>query len=325
MDFVDFNVTKNDLDRRIDKVIRNFIPELQLSAVYKAIRKGLIKVNKKKISQDYRTQENDVINIAAFLINTPQKINDDSSSESVTSAKITLPEIVFQNQHILILNKPYDILVHGSSDSLDKQVLEFYKNTVNEKSLSFNPGPLHRLDRKTTGLIAFSMSLEGARWFTSNIKNHTITKTYAAILQGELKAPEEWKDYITRNNNKTGFKTVTSSSQKLSEDSDEAWTSVTPVAYGTCKNKKITLVKLIIHTGRTHQIRSQSSLHGYPLLGDTAYGGVKLENEKQDFYLQACRLEFGENPLELPEQLSIPLNKNFSSLLFNCGIEKTEL
>lgn len=318
MDFADFPVSTNDLDRRIDKIIRIFMPEASLSLIYKDLRKGLIKVNGKKIKEDYRVQEGDVVNIASFLLESNSTKTEQNQN---TNIKLELPEIVFQNQHILILNKPYDTLVHGSDTSLDKAVTAWYKNTTTDTSLSFTPGPLHRLDRKTTGLITFSLSLNGAHWFSDHIKDHSIQKYYAAIVEGNLTKQEEWNDYIFKDENqKSGFKTVKASSTKTEDDEKLASTTVTPLASGKYNGKPVTLVQLNIHTGRTHQIRAQSSLHGHPLLGDTAYGGTKLYNQKQDFYLQAYCLEIPENPLELPSQIKINLNSNFTSILNVCGI-----
>lgn len=317
MDFLDFPVSQNDLDRRIDKIIRKFVPDFSLSLVYKNLRKGLIKVNNKKIKEDYRVQSGDIVNIAAFLLKN-DTANDADQEENIL---IPLPPVAFQNQHIMILDKPYDSLVHGSENSLDKIVQTFYKKTLNDKSLSFTPGPLHRLDRKTTGLLAFSLSLQGAHWFTEHIKDHSIQKFYAAIVEGKLKTPQHWEDYIQKEENqKSAFKTVKANSHQEEQNEKLASTDVIPIAYGKFQEKDITLIKLNIHTGRTHQIRAQSALHGHPLLGDTAYGGKKIINKRQDFFLQAYCLKIPENPVDLPDEVKIELNQNFTNMLNICGI-----
>lgn len=318
MDFVDFPISQNDLDRRIDKIIRKFIPEISLSLVYKDLRKGLIKVNSKKVKEDYRVQSGDIVNIASFLLET----TDNQPDIQKTEISLPLPEIVFKNQHILLINKPYDSLVHGSETSLDKAVLNYYKNNIKDNSLSFTPGPLHRLDRKTTGLLAFSLSLQGAHWFSEHIKDHSIQKFYAAIAEGKVNKKEHWEDFIQKDENKNkSFKTVTASSSKKTGDEKLASTDIEPIAYGNYAGKTVTLIKLNIHTGRTHQIRAQSALHGHPLLGDTAYGGKKLPDSKQDFYLQAYCLKIPENPIELPDEIKIELNKDFLTMLNICGIK----
>lgn len=318
MDFLEFNAGIDDNDRRIDKVLRNFIKDVPLSSIYKYIRKNLIKINNKKTTQDYRVKTGDVISIAAFIINDFSENQSESNTlqkNEETTLKKDL-EIVFQNEDILILNKPYDVLVHGSDNSLDKQVENYYKkiNQNKSKSLSFTPGPLHRLDRKTTGLLSFSLSLNGARWFSENIKNHTIQKKYVSVVQNKLLHQEEWIDYIEKKSDKDNskFHKVEVSKLKENDEQKKCITKITPVKYGKYKNKDITFVEIEIKTGRMHQIRAQASLHNHPLLGDTAYGGIKIEDFSQDFFLHAKELIFpSENPINLPKTVNATLPQPF--------------
>jgi 23S rRNA pseudouridine955/2504/2580 synthase len=318
MDFLEFNAGIDDNDRRIDKVLRNFIKDVPLSSIYKYIRKNLIKINNKKTTQDYRVKTGDIISIAAFIINDFSE-NQSESNNLQKNEETTLKkdlEIVFQNEDILILNKPYDVLVHGSDNSLDKQVENYYKkiNQNKSKSLSFTPGPLHRLDRKTTGLLSFSLSLNGARWFSENIKNHTIQKKYVSVVQNKLLHQEEWIDYIEKKSDKDNskFHKVEVSKLKENDEQKKCITKITPVKYGKYKNKDITFVEIEIKTGRMHQIRAQASLHNHPLLGDTAYGGIKLEDFSQDFFLHAKELIFpSENPINLPKTVNATLPQPF--------------
>lgn len=313
MDFKHFTAGADDNDRRLDKIIRKFLNQQNLSGLYKSIRSGLIKINDRKAKAEQHIFEGDKISIASFLL----------SQETTESKKIpqTLPEsiIVLKNDNILILNKPYDINVQKASKNetaLNDMVMDdFIASGKNSSSLSFRPGPLHRLDRKTTGLIAFSQSLEGARYFSEGIKNHTIQKIYLGLVEGNFKKTENWKDNIEKNDSRqTGFKTVTAGS----DSGDEAETTATPLAHGKLQDKEVTLVQFHIKTGRTHQIRSQSSLHGFPLIGDTAYNGTKLDSKisGQNFYLHAaCLLIPSDNPVNLPAKIECPLNEDFKKIL----------
>lgn len=326
MDFKDFNTGKNDEGRRLDKVIRIFLSEINLSQIYKLIRKGLVKVNHKKTTADYKIESGDVISIAGFLLKQTDKQPVVSNITEVSQSKY-FPEIIFENEHILIINKPYDVNVHGDNCSLDKQIFELYekKYRQNDLSLSFKPGPLHRLDKKTTGLLAFSLSLEGAKWFTQNINEHTIQKKYYAILVGKIKEKENWIDFIlNQSETENGFCKVEAKTIKLNEDYKQAISFVTPLSYGKYHNVTVTLASIEIKTGRKHQIRSQAALHNHVLLGDTAYGASEI-HEKRNFYLCAYELCFPENPVGLPDKISIPLPDDFKSILKDCGIKKTGL
>ncbi len=319
MDFEDFTVGENDNGRRLDRVVRKFLSDENLPQLYKALRKGLIKVNEKKQKEDYRINSDDKINIASFLINKEKK-------EFKKNIPPLLDEwIILRTEDLLILNKPYDLNVQKAKTdeiSLDEIVQRDYeKKHTQNKSLSFKTGPLHRLDKKTTGLIVFSQSLKGAQWFTNSLKKHEIIKTYLAIIEGKLSSENFWSDNITKAKQIDNYYTV--KVNECTENSRDSLTKVIPLGYGKYKNKDVTLAKFIIYTGRTHQIRSVSAYHGYPLLGDTAYGGTKI-NEIQDFFLHSFCLEFKENDFNITKKIICNPQNDFAEMLTICGLELQE-
>ena len=334
MNFITFSTGKDDIDRRIDKVIRIFVKNLPLSQIYKALRSGLIKVNNKKIKQDYHIVEGDKIQIADFLINqnnenenSQNAINQNNSTNNLKTKShnnfLNIKDIIlFENENFLILNKPSNINVHSSTkNDLSLQIIveQYVSSQKKEESLSFKTGPLHRLDRMTSGIIAFSKSTNGARWFSSQIAEHNITKKYLALLQGKLQQAEEWTDFLVKENDKDeNYHTV-----KITDDENakECKTKVIPLKYGKYKNDDVTLAEVYIFTGRQHQIRAQCSKHGFPLLGDTAYNGKKL-SDTPVFFLHAQELTIPQNDLGLPEKIQAPLPQNFSKFCINdCDIK----
>lgn len=313
MDFIELKAGPDDANRRADKVIKKLIPDQPLSAIYKAMRKGLIKCNSSKLKPEQIINENDVLKIAAFLLENEEQNNkqNDKTTKNHNPESINIPEIILKTQDLLFLNKPYGTLVQKaqkSDFSLDDCVKNYYKQISENKSLSFTPGPLHRLDRNTTGLIAFSWSLNGARWFSQNIQTHVIQKLYLGIVEGNLKKTEIWQDTITKKYDEDkNFQTVDLALKKDSETKTNAYTTATPVKHGKYNGKDITLVQFHIKTGKTHQIRSQSAGHGFPLLGDTAYNAEK-QKLSREYFLHAYILKFPQNnPLSLPEQITCPL------------------
>ena len=306
MKFREFIASQDDDDRRLDRIIRKFISEDSLSAVYKSIRKGLIKINDKKAEASQHVFCGDKIKIADFLLisNNEKSLDEDKIDFNL--------EIVFKTDDLIFINKPYDIAVQGNSEALNRQFELFYKKNYENTSLSFNPGPLHRLDRKTTGLIAFSLSLKGAKWFSKNIADHTIQKKYIGVIQGKLSHEECWQDSISKEFDETAdFQTVKINS---SYNGKTAKTTVIPLGFGKFNKTEYTLAQFNIETGRTHQIRAQSSFHGYPLLGDTAYGGLKIQ--ETEYFLHAFEMIFPENnELNLPPSLKAPVPKLFFNFL----------
>ena len=343
---MDFTADENDAGRRIDKIVRRLMPDHSLGMIYKYFRKGLVRKNTGKTSPDAKVVAGDTINIAAFLL------NPDSNSPSVhpkqpkeqlifqqqpnSDYKPSLGPDLFLNQHIRIINKPYDLPVQGGKNislSLDKIICQEYLQMQQEKgipaSLSFRPGPLHRLDRKTTGVLAFSQSLLGAQWFSKAMQEHSICKEYLALVEGNLQKKQVWQEEIARqsHHNPQGFV-----QSHISSHGKQAHTIACPLAWGSYYGKPITLVHLEISTGRTHQIRLHCSHHGFPLLGDTAYGGTSIltsntrhkigkpiktqEKVQQEFFLHAWRIRLpADNPLQLPPLVEAPLSENFRNML----------
>ena len=331
MNFTHFTAGKDDSERRLDRILRRFLNEENLSSIYKILRKGLVKVNGKKADGNFRVSEGDDIQIADFLLSKTQfeGENSDKTASHAKQSPLSKDIIIFKNESILILNKPYDIPVQPSASSNGKSLAEIvqsdYELTHKNTSLAFRTGPLHRLDRKTTGLIAFSQNLDGAKWFSEKIKSHEIQKVYLAILEGNLTQNAVWEDHIqklevsTKSNctipfaHDEGFHTVSVNS---TDEGKFAHTEVEPVSHAVFNGKDLTLARVLITTGRTHQIRSQCAYHGFPLLGDTAYGGTKIDSKKfgQDFFLHAAELYFPkDNPIGLPEKLCAPVPEFFST------------
>ncbi|HZK20279.1 MAG TPA: RNA pseudouridine synthase, partial [Treponemataceae bacterium] len=229
-------------------------------------------------------------------------------------------------------NKPYDVSVQAANKnelSLDTIIQQ---NTITN-SLSFRPGPLHRLDRRTTGVLVFSQSLAGAQWFSKAIKEKSIQREYVGLLCGHLEEVCVWENYIDDTYKKTGnFRTV--EVVKNSSQGKEAITYVSPLAVANicALNKKIpvTLVSFRIETGRMHQIRAQASFYNHPLAGDSAYSSDKYTDvylntfninrcvhaaSIPEFLLHAIQLKIPTNPVDLPSIVTAPIPCFFKTII----------
>lgn len=270
--YADFKIESNDSGRRIDSVIRKFLPNTPLKNIFKSIRNGDIRINSKKVKQNYRLNDSDILSIYRPLLKGRE-------IKKETGRSIDRDRVVYEDSNILIYNKKIGDLVHGGDDPLDKRVSSYLQEKVKE-SLSFKPGPLHRLDRNTQGLIAFSVSLDGARTFSSLLKSNEIEKVYLTLVEGEYTQREKWVDRIKRDEK--------SRKSYMSEDGELAETHFIPVI----KKSGVTLALMNIKTGRTHQIRVQSGIHNRPLVGDNKYNDNK---SARDYFLSAISLTFGKN------------------------------
>ncbi|MCR5606650.1 MAG: RluA family pseudouridine synthase [Treponema sp.] len=311
MDFKELQAGVNDDGRRLDKILKQLLPNKKFSEICKAIRTGLIKVNGKKSSQESHIKQGDCIKIASFLF------EKEAIEHSITAEEEMLLKnnTILKTDDFLIINKPYDWCAQGGEKDLSKIVSKLYKKEKKDFSISFTPGPLHRLDRKTTGILCFSQSLKAAQWFSSMIQNHSIKKIYIGLAQGRLDKKEKWIDNI-ENDDEDGnekFHTVKINTDSMS--SKKAITEATPLAYGKYKGIELTLIQYNIETGRKHQIRIQSAFHSHPLLGDSIYGGIKIK-EECSHYLHAYQMIFPkDNPFGLAEKINASILTNFEKML----------
>ena len=291
----------DDDGRRLDRVLRKALPDTPLSALHRLLRKGRVLLNGVPAAAGDRVPAGASITIngieAAAMPDTP-------SPRPAVSGSL---DILHEGGGLLFLNKPPGLAVHGpGDDSLAARVLA--RNNGRPASLSFRPGPLHRLDKQTSGVIVFSQSLDGARRFSALLRERKIRKTYLAVLEGTPGEPLVWDDPL-----------APGSGRRVSriEDTEEArraLSRITPLCQTRGKSPALTLARVEIETGRTHQIRAQAAFHGYPLWRDRNYGGA---GDPGGFFLHALSVELEGTDAELadfPRAVSAPLSGAFADI-----------
>jgi len=267
---------ENDSGRRLDRILRKALPCHPLPLLHRLIRQGKVFTDGKPAKANDRLK-------AGVTIIIPSLKNAEKPDAS--TPVLSLPDIIWQGKGLLAVNKPSGLAVHGNP-SLDKMVLSFLKGKIS-RSLSFTPGPLHRLDKPSSGIVVFSENIKGARLFSTLMRERNVKKTYLAVIEGNLKHEEIWEECLVRD--KERKKTFVSEGSKSGKN---AITKVTSLA----EFKNYSLIKAEILTGRTHQIRAQAAFHGLPLSGDIKYGG----HGKEGFFLHAWKMEFLDVFIEAP-------------------------
>ncbi len=283
-----FVVGRDDVGRRLDRLARKFLADQPLGMIYGAIRRGDIRVDGRKKRGDYRVQAGDHLQIRPTLVRNQQ--GGAPGGETAPLPTWFTEAILFENDNLIAFNKPPGVLVHGRS-SLQTYVLDYLQEQQRE-SLSFTPGPLHRLDRNSSGLVLFGRSLAGASRFTALLRSHEVTKRYVVLLSGKLTRQAIWEDRLDRD--------TTAKKTKPSAAGRRVKCQVTPLLSRT----ECTLAIVSMQSGFTHQIRAQAAIHSRPLVGDAKYGS----SARGIFLLHAASISLNEaDPILGFRSLTAPL------------------
>ncbi|MDR3146070.1 MAG: RluA family pseudouridine synthase, partial [Treponema sp.] len=164
----------DDDGRRLDRIVRRALPELPLSAIHRLFRQGRILLDGVPAAPDRRVRAGQVIGFPGDAAS--RRGNRFPEAKDPPESRLPPLDILRETPDLLFLNKPAGILVHGPG-SLDAGV-RAYLGPKRSPSLSFRPGPLHRLDKPAGGVIVFSASLAGARYFSALLREGRIVKRY---------------------------------------------------------------------------------------------------------------------------------------------------
>lgn len=253
-------------NKKLSKFIFDSFPSLSNNMFYKALRQKDIKINGNRINTDCNIYFNDELTIY---------IADDFLSPNVKL------DIVYEDNNILIINKPNNIEVTGNN-SLTSIVHKQFKDNC------FLPMPCHRLDRNTIGLVLFAKNEKSLDILLDKFKKHEINKHYLALVYGIPKLKKaRLESFLFKDNKKSivyisdvfkpGYQKIITSYSVIKEFNDNS-----------------SLLQVEIETGKTHQIRAHLAHIGYPIIGDGKYG-INLVNKQFNCkyqQLQAFKLHF---------------------------------
>jgi len=289
-----WRVTKN-LTRRIDQYLVDRIGYLSRAGVQRVIGDGLVKVNGKVVKSSYHPRDGDEIDMVA-----PPKPVSELLPEPIPL------DILYEDEHFLALNKQADLIIHPARGRWTGTLVNGLVHYGKKWSLAggaWRPGILHRLDRNTTGVMLVAKS-EEAHWrLARQFENRSIQKTYIAVCHG---VPDLLADVIDRPigqdryvREKQAVRKVESGGKPAVTKYEVTETFATPTGLRLIDSEhasdkklpvpkpKFSYVRLSPKTGRTHQLRVHMASLGYPIVGDTMYGGRVFQQGDFSFARQA--------------------------------------
>ena len=248
-------IKANESDVRIDKYLAS-VTDYSRETITKMIEESYILVNNKVIKPSYKVKENDSILIKDGFV---KEMNLEATKMDI--------DIVYEDEYLMVINKPSGLVVHPGAGNFNNTLVNglLYYNKTLSKGEDFRPGVVHRLDKDTSGLMLVAKDDKAHEILADDFKNKRIHREYIALLDGVFPQEKAIVD-APIGRSKEFFDKM-----EVRSDGKKAITNIEVLK----KYKDYTLVKLVLETGRTHQVRVHMASIGHPLLGDAVYGPAK--------------------------------------------------
>lgn len=304
------NIEDKEAGQRFDKLLSKYLNQAPKSFIYKMLRKKNILLNGKKADGSEKLVNGDEIRL--FLAE--ETILKFSRVELIKTNG-TL-DILYEDSHILMVNKPSGILSQKAEKgdiSMVERIISYLadKGEVTEESLrSFRPSVCNRLDRNTSGILTAGKSITGLKAMGQAFRDRSLEKYYLCLVKGELTKETLLEGFLYKDE-KTNQ--VRISQKQLSEAYLPVKTRYIPLK----SNNRVTLLKVELITGRSHQIRAHLAWEGHPILGDFKYGEEALNRDiRKRFQVKSQLLHSYELIMpRLEGELSYLSHKKFTAPL----------
>lgn len=299
----------NEAGQRLDKFLRKLLKDVPLSKIFKALRKGDVRVNGKKQKENYTLQVDDIVEIK-YIQSTKEKPEEKFIKVNASGMKIT-----YEDENILIVEKWPNILVHPDEKGKEPSLTDYVLSYLNEKGdylpeneVTFTPAPCNRLDRNTSGIVIFGKNFEALRNINELIREGNVEKYYNALVKGKIK-DGLYKGYILKNEDANISKIY---EEKIPNSKEIAMKVKTLKTNGAYSFLEIDLI-----TGRSHQIRAHLSHLGAPIIGDNKYGDRKLNSFFANKFGLDCQFLYAYKLVfrDTQEKLSYLNNKTITESL----------
>ena len=266
-------ISDNDeIGRRLDNYLLAYLKGVPRELIYRIIRKGEVRVNRRRIKQGYRLKLGDAVRIPPIRAREqiPVKVTDDLRN-------IIESSVIFEDEHLICFNKPVGLAVHGGS-SLSFGLIEALRECRGNNKLEL----AHRIDRDTSGCLIVCKNRTSLRQVQEVFKNRAVSKVYEFFAVGRWdNRHKSVHKKLMRYKTSWGERRV-----KIDALGQSARTDFRVID----KAEHATRMEAVLHTGRTHQIRVHSQACGNPIIGDKKYG--KHDGECSRLCLHAMRLSF---------------------------------
>ncbi|MGF1800608.1 23S rRNA pseudouridine(955/2504/2580) synthase RluC [Vibrio gigantis] len=299
--FVD--IDEDMAGQRIDNFLRNQLKNIPKSMIYRIVRKGEVRVNKKRIKAEYKLKAGDLVRIPPVTI-------EEKTEENVPSTKLNKVSeleqcIIYEDDHMLILNKPSGTAVHGGSGLKFGAIEALRALRPDARFLEL----VHRIDRDTSGILLVAKKRSALRHLQAQFREKTVQKYYFALVMGE------WKNSC-KVVNAPLLKNEVNSIVRVNPNGKASETRFKVLE----KFQEATLIQASPITGRTHQIRVHAQYTGHPIAWDDRYGDRRFDAYTgkvglDRLFLHAANIKFTHPGSEEKMDISAPMEARLEKAL----------
>lgn len=283
-------LTDAEAGQRLDRYLRKLLPHVPLGAIFKQLRSGAIRIDGRKAKPELRLAAgmtltlrlpaNDLAAVAAAHA----RGDEPRPQPAASAADAPAPRVVHRDDDVLVVDKPAGLAVQPGSGQRSSVVAWLDRQPFGVRTATFRPAPAHRLDRGTSGLVAIGLSPRGARGLAAAFREDRVEKIYLAIVSG-CPAPDRGSIdaplWLRPNAHAQRPKVVVDPRGAAARTDYEVLE----------RGRSRALVRLVLHTGRTHQLRAHLAHLDHPIVGDRRYGSL-VDLENGGFLLHAAELRF---------------------------------
>ena len=304
--FVD--IDEDMAGQRIDNFLRNQLKNIPKSMIYRIVRKGEVRVNKKRIKAEYKLKAGDLVRIPPVTIE--EKVEENVPSTKLNKVSELEQCIIYEDDHMLILNKPSGTAVHGGSGLKFGAIEALRALRPEARFLEL----VHRIDRDTSGILLVAKKRSALRHLQAQFREKTVQKYYFALVMGE------WKNSC-KVVNAPLLKNEVNSIVRVNSNGKASETRFKVLE----KFKDATLIQASPITGRTHQIRVHTQYTGHPIAWDDRYGDRRFDAYTgkvglDRLFLHAANIKFTHPGSEEKMDISAPMEARLEKAI--AGLRK---
>jgi len=304
-------ISAQEAGQRIDNFLMRHFSTVPRSRVYRLLRKGEVRVNRKRVDAEYRITAGDEVRLPPVHIDR----TEEPGRPSTRLQELIERSVIFQDKHLLVIDKPSGVAVHGGS-GMSFGVIEALRASRPRESLEL----VHRLDRDTSGCLCVARDRATLVALHALMRDGGMHKTYLALVSGDWQLGTKRIDApLATDERRQGERHV-----RVAAAGKESVSVFKPVQFF---GKLATLMQVDIPTGRTHQIRVHAAYAQHPLLGDDKYGDRERNAELEGaglkrIFLHAQSIAFDWPGSGVPFHASAPLPADLAAVLDALALKK---